>query len=159
MPDGSGRSARGTEYQVRFHMMPDGSIDTTGGKQEGSTLAERKYRLSVKYEKHVRFLLVTASVLLLDGTLEGRRAKAKEYTDAWVSMDHHFMVHRQTEITRVIKLPGDGLPWVAGHRPKDGAIFEEDAVCMLDGIGDVTAKKLKYYGSVTTVVTSRRSPR
>ena len=151
MPGGSGRSARGTEYQVRFHMMPDGSIDTTGGKQEGSTLAERKYRLSVKYEKHVRFLLGTASVLLLDGTLEGCRAKAQEYTDAWVSMDHHFMVHRQTEITRVIKLPGDGLPWVAGHRPKDGPIFEEDDVCMLDGIGDVTAKKLKYYGSVTTV--------
>ena len=43
------------------------------------------------------------------------------------------------------------MPWVTGHHPKDGAIFEEDDFCMLDEIGDVTAKKLKYYGSVTKV--------
>ena len=69
MPGASGRSARGTKYQVRFHRKPDGSINTTGGKQEGSTLDERKYCLLVKYEKHIRFLLGTSSVLLLDGTL------------------------------------------------------------------------------------------
>ena len=66
-------------------------------------------------------------------------------------MDGDFLVHRQTEIARVIALPGDGLSWVADHRPKDVAIFEEDDVCMFDGIGDITAKKLKYYESVTTV--------
>ena len=69
---------------------------------------------------------------------------AQEYTDQWVSMDGDFLVHRQTEIARVIALPGDGLPWVTGHCPKDGAIFKEDDVCMLDGICDVTANKLKY---------------
>ena len=41
MPDASGRSARGTEYHVRFHHIPDRSIDTTGGKQKESTLDER----------------------------------------------------------------------------------------------------------------------
>ena len=44
----SGRGARGTDYQVRFHRMLDGLIDPTGGKQEGSTLGDRTYRLSVK---------------------------------------------------------------------------------------------------------------
>ena len=72
MPGSSGRSRRGTEYQVRFHKMPDGTIDITGGMREGSTLAPRQFRLSVKYDKDVRFLLGTASVLLPDGTLEGR---------------------------------------------------------------------------------------
>ena len=92
MPGGSGRSARGTEYQVRFHWTTDGSIDPTGGKQEGSTLGNRKYRLSVKYEKHIRFLLGTASVLLRDGTGEGCRAAAIEYTDRWVCTNRDFLV-------------------------------------------------------------------
>ena len=61
--------------------MPDGSVDPTGGDQEGSKLADRKYQLSVKYEKQVRFLLGTCAVLLPDGTVEGRRAAAKEYTE------------------------------------------------------------------------------
>ena len=43
------------------------------------------------------------------------------------------------------------MPWIAGHRPKDGVIFEEDDVCVLDGIGDVTAKRLNHVGPVTTV--------
>ena len=55
MLGGTGRSRRGNEIQVRFHQMPDGSIDGTGGKQEGSTLANRQNQLSVKYEKEIRF--------------------------------------------------------------------------------------------------------
>ena len=55
----------------------------------------------------------------------------------WVSTTGNFFVHRQTEIARVISLPGDSLPWGAGHHLKDGAIFEENEVCLLDGIGDV----------------------
>ena len=112
---------------------------------------DHKYRLSVKYEKHVRFLLGTTSMLLLDGTSEGCQAAAQDHTDMWVSMDGDLLVHRQTNIAQVIALPGDGLPWVTGNRPKDGAIFEKDDVCVLDGICDVTAKRLKYFGSVTTV--------
>ena len=88
---------------------------------------------------------------LLDETLEGRRAVAQEYTDQWVSMNGNFLVHRQTKIARVIALPGGGLSWFSGHRPKDGVIFEGDDVCVLGGIGDVTAKKLKYFGWVTMV--------
>ena len=57
--------------------MPDGSIDTTNGKQEGSTLGERKYHLPVNYEKHIHFLLGTASVLLLDGILEGHQPQIR----------------------------------------------------------------------------------
>ena len=51
MPGGNGMSPRGTEYQVCFHRMPNVSIDTTGGEKEGSKLPERKYKLTVKYEK------------------------------------------------------------------------------------------------------------
>ena len=69
MLGGSGRSQRGKEMQVRYHRMPDGTIDTTGGRQEGSTLAAQRNHLSVKYDTQVRFLLGTASVLLPDGTM------------------------------------------------------------------------------------------
>ena len=41
MLGGTGRSNRGTEVQVRFHRMPDGTVDHTGGQQDGSTLATR----------------------------------------------------------------------------------------------------------------------
>ena len=149
MPGGSGRSARGKEYQVRFHRTNDGSIDPTGGKQEGSTMSDRKYRLSVKYEKHIRFLLGTASVLLRDGTEEGRRAQPFEYTDRWVCTHRDFLVHRLTEMARVRALEGDGAPWVTGHRSKDDGIFNEDDVSVLAGIGTETAKKLKSVGNVT----------
>ncbi len=47
-------------------------MDTTGGLQESSKLAEQHQQLSVKYDKDVLFLLGTASVLLTDGTEEGR---------------------------------------------------------------------------------------
>ena len=63
---------------MRFHQMPDGTIDHTGGKQEGSTLPERRNQLSVKFSSDVRFLVGTVSVILPDGTVEGRRAKAFE---------------------------------------------------------------------------------
>ena len=131
MLGGSGRSVRGSEYKVRFHRMPSGAIDPTGGKQEGSTLAWRKSCLSVKYEKHIRFLLGTASVLLTNGTVEGRRAEAMEYTDRWVCTHRDYLVHRRTEMARVRALPGDGTPWVSGHRSKDDVIFEEDDVTQL----------------------------
>jgi hypothetical protein len=61
--------------------MTDGLIDPTSGKHEENTLNNWKDRLSVKYEKHIRFLLGTAAVFLPEGTLEGRRAASEEYTD------------------------------------------------------------------------------
>ena len=72
------RSRHGKEVQVRFHQMPDGTIDHMGGKQDGSTLPERRNQLSVKFSSDVRFLVGTGSVILPDGTVEGRRAKAFE---------------------------------------------------------------------------------
>ena len=63
MLGGSGRSSRGKEVQVRFHRTADGKVDPTGGEREGSTLAERRYQLSVKYNSDVCFLLGTASVV------------------------------------------------------------------------------------------------
>ena len=36
---GAGRSVRGNETQIRFYRMPNGTIDLTSRKQEGSTLA------------------------------------------------------------------------------------------------------------------------
>ena len=39
---GVGRSAMGKETQVRFHRMPDGTVDTIGGQQEDSTLVEKR---------------------------------------------------------------------------------------------------------------------
>ena len=50
---GAGRSARGNETQIRFYRMTDGTIDLTGGKQEGSTLAEKGKQLTVKYNTGV----------------------------------------------------------------------------------------------------------
>ena len=117
----------------------------------GSTLSDRKYQLSVKYEKHIRFLLGTASVLLRDGTGEGRRAQSFEYTDRWVCTHRNFLVHRLTEMARVRALEGDGAPWVTGHRSKDDGIFNEDDVSVLARIGTETAKKLKSVGNITTV--------
>ena len=61
--------------------MTNGSVDVTGGEQEGSKMADRKYRLLVKYKQQVRYLLGPGAVLLPDGTVEGRRAPLKEYTD------------------------------------------------------------------------------
>ena len=60
--------------------MPDGTVDLTGRKQEGSTLVEKGKQITVKYNTSVCFALGTASVRLPDGTEEGRRAKAFEYT-------------------------------------------------------------------------------
>ena len=37
--------------------MLDGTIDDTGGKQEGSTLTERRNQLSVKFGSDVRLLV------------------------------------------------------------------------------------------------------
>jgi hypothetical protein len=55
MLGGAGRSRRGNEIQVRFHRMPDVSIDGTGGKQEGSTLANRRNQLSVNMRRKYVF--------------------------------------------------------------------------------------------------------
>ena len=96
----------------------------------------------MKYEKHIRLLLGTTSVLLPDETLEGRRAISEEYTDQWVCMNSIFLVHCRTEVARVRALPCDGALWVLGHRPKNGGIFEEDDICKLDGIDKGTTKKL-----------------
>ena len=78
--------------------MPDSTIDTTGGRQEGSTLGQQRNRLSVKYDTQVRFLLGTAVVLLPDGTVEGRRCAALEYTDRFVLTHEEFSVRIKTEI-------------------------------------------------------------
>ena len=63
MPGFSRRIQRGGEYQVRFHWTPDGEVDPTGREKEGSSLAEQQYQLTVKYDKQVRFLLATCTVL------------------------------------------------------------------------------------------------
>lgn len=90
-------------------------------------------------------------MLLIDGTVEGRRAPLKEYTDRWVCMHEELQLHRETERLRVKNLPGDGAPWVSGRRSKDDGIFEEDHVTELTGIGDETANKLKSFGSIKKV--------
>ena len=110
MPGCSGRSQRGGRYQVRFHRKPDGEVDPTGGEKEGSSLAERQYRLTVKYDKQVRLLLATAAVILEDGTVEGCRGEAIDYTDRWVCMHSDLELHRQTKWLRVKALLGNGAP-------------------------------------------------
>ena len=154
MLGGSGRSQRGKEIQVRFHRMPDGTIDTTGGLQEGSALAQQRNRLSVKYDTQVRFLLGTASVLLpdgtdrtngTDGTVEGRRCAALEYTDRFVLTHEDFFVRIKTEIGRVKTLEGEGAPWVTGKRTEEDGIFDEDPLTKLAGAGDATATILEQW--------------
>ena len=139
MLGGHGRGKRGKEVQVRFHRMPDSTIDTTGGQQPGSTLAEQRSQLSVKFDKDVRFLLGLACVLLPDGTLEGRRAVALEYTNRVVLTHKDFWFRIQTEIARVKALSGDGAPWVTGKRTNGDGIFDEDPVSKLSGAGEKTA--------------------
>ena len=115
--------------------MPDGSVDTTGGEQEGSTLGDQRNHLSVKFDKDVRFLLGTCCVLLPDGTMEGRRCAAFEYTNRVVLTDHDYWVRIRTEITRVKTLDGNGTPWVTGQRTDADGIFKEDLVIRLAGVG------------------------
>ena len=146
MLGGSGRSQRGKEVQVRFHRTADGRVDPTGGAREGSTIADRRYQLSVKYNTDVCFMLGTASVLLADGTEEGRRGKAFDYTGRVVLTHKDFVLRQQTEIARVRSLTGDGLPWVTGRRNKEDGIFDQDAVTVLHGIGDEKARVLRIDG-------------
>ena len=151
MLGGSGRSRRGKEIQVRFHRMPDGTIDTTGGDGEGSTLSEQRNRLSVKYDKQVRFLLGTASVQLPDrtdgthGTVEGRRCAALEYTERFVLTHEDFSVRMKTEIGRVRTLEGEGAPWVTGKRTAADGVFDEDPLTKLFGAGAATETLLQQW--------------
>ena len=144
MLGGSGRSQLGKEIQVRFHRMPDGTVDPTGGQREGSTLGPQRNRLSVKYDTQVRFLLGTASVLLpdgangTDGMVEGRRCAALEYTDRFVLTHEDFSVRMKTEVGRVKTLEGDGAPWVTGKRTAEDGIFDEDPLTKLAGAGEAT---------------------
>ena len=133
MLGGSGRGKRGKEVHVQFYRMPDGTIDTTGGQQPGSTLAPQRNQLSVKFDKDVRFLLGLACVLLPDGTLKGRRAVALEYTNCVVLTEKDFLLRIKTEIARVKALSGDVAPWVTGKRTDGDGIFEEDPVSKLSG--------------------------
>ena len=84
------------------------SVNTTGGKQEGSKMADSKYQLLLKYKKQTRFLLGTCSRLLLDKTVEGQLADLKEYKNRWVCMYKEILMHRQTKRIRVKALCGDG---------------------------------------------------
>ena len=145
MLGGSGRSRRGKEVQVRYHRMPDGTIDMTGGQQPGSTLAEQRNRLSVKFDDNVRFLLGIACVRLKEGTLEGRRAAALEYTNCVVLTDKDFWLRIWTEVARVKTLSGDGAPWVTGHRTDEDGIFDEDQITKLSRAGQKTAAILAQH--------------
>jgi hypothetical protein len=72
--------------------MPDGTINTTGGQQEGSTLVEQHNHLSVKYDMQVPFLLGTASVLLPNVILEGWQCVVLGYTDHFTLTHTDFWV-------------------------------------------------------------------
>jgi hypothetical protein len=139
MLGGTGRSQRGKEMQVCYHRMTDGTIDTTGGRQEGNTLAAQRNHLSVKYDTQVRFLLGTASVLLPDGTVEGWRCEALKYTARFVLTDKDLEVRIKTEIAHVKTLEGDRTPWVTGNRIAEDGLFDEDPLTMLVGAGEATA--------------------
>ena len=84
-------------------------------------------------------------MLLPDGTVEGRRAKAFEYTDRCVLTQKDFELRIKTEIARVRSLQGDGAPWVTGHRTQEDGIFEEDPLTKLSGVGNKTAEILAKY--------------
>ena len=85
-------------------------------------------------------------VLLPDGTEEGRRAFAFEYTTKVVVTHKDKLARRMVEIARVRKLTGDGAPWVTGRRTVEDGVFEEDPVTALKGIGDEKAKDLNGQG-------------
>jgi len=152
MLGGVGRSARGKEMQVRFHRMPDGTIDPTGGEQEGSTLSQRRNHLSVKYSTDVRFLLGTASVILLDGTKEGRRARLLEYTCILVVTHRDYQKHQRIEIARVKRMDGDALPWVTGRRSMEDGLYNKDPTSSLCGVGPAIEKVLRDAGGLVVVL-------
>ena len=143
---GAGRSARGNETQIRFYRMPDDTIDLTGGKQEGSTLAEKGKQLTVKYNTGVCFALGTASVHLPDGTEEGRRAKSFEYTGKFIHTHKDYVVRQWTEIARVKALTGNGAPWVTGKRTEEDGFFDQDPTTELSGVANATEKLLSDAG-------------
>ena len=83
---------------------------------------------------------------LLDGTEEGRRAKAFEYTGKFIHTHKDYVVLQWTEIARVKALTGDGAPWVTGKRTEEDGIFDQDTTTELSGVANATAKLLSDAG-------------
>lgn len=139
-----GHGAGGSKSQVRFPRDWNGRYDPNG------ILRPEKYFLNMKYTEESRFSLGCAIVELESHEIEGRRCNPFVYSEKWICTIPDWNDMKNREIARVQSLPGNGPPWVTGHRNKDNGIFMEDCISLLDGLGKTVAARFNSSG-ITTV--------
>jgi hypothetical protein len=145
--DGTHRkvSIGSTQTQIRYPRNKEGMIDVENG-----TYAPNAVNMHVKYENECRFHLGIAVVLMPqpDGSFiaEDRRS-FYSYTGKTVVSIKDWGKYMAAANRRVQAL-SDMAPWSVSVRPKD-AIYDEDPVTLLVGIGAATEKELLQLGVKT----------
>jgi hypothetical protein len=107
-------------------------------------------KLHVKYTKEGRFYFDIAAVKLLDGTVEGRRCRAFDYSAKnliTITAEENMV---REEIKRV-KALGTGGQWVETRNRLPGILYEEDSITTMDKIAETTKAKFERHGIATVM--------
>ena len=107
---------------------------------DGEASTDNPVNVNVKYEKEVRFALGVAMVTRVDGSVDGLRIPAFEYTEQTIIAEKDWK-KKQSEAMAYIKSLTSGGQWVQDCR--DGRLFADDVdLTLVKGLGKVMQTKM-----------------
>ena len=128
-------------YRLAFRVNKQGQFDPKG-KYDRTP----KTKLNVKFDGETRMGLGCAAVEYENGTVEAKVCTIFNYSEKTIVSIKDWNDKLQLEFNRVRKLTGGG--WVIDNRPI-GAIYRNDAVSKLKGLGTAKQQLLNQHGIQT----------
>lgn len=143
-----GKGSSRNQDEIRFPRDNNGKLDLKNG-----TYKKESEYLQVKYPEEVRLSLGVAQVELLDGFIQGKRAKPFVYSAKVLMSIDDFQSEIEKEIKRVRNLQGAGAPWYQNKR--NGRIWESESLALLNGCGGKTRELLEKK-NITSILHLKR---